>query len=857
MTIRTIRLNNITATPHPCGNRIDLNWENPDPGLVVLVRRGEGTYPASSKDGVLVAEGEGLNSVKDEGLKGEGLKGEGLRGEGLKAETVYYYTLFPHKPDESPDDCFDYHNRVSAMATAPYDMAGQMYALLPGIYHRYDRILPKGDWPAEDKQKGQLRRFLDIPGSQLDQIYSMSRAMLDLYDLDKTDGSLLRLLAQWIGLPVGSRLAIADQRKEIGNAPYLYRTTGIIPTVEATIKRLIGWESRTREFVHNIFRSNSPERLNLWACKRDSKTGEWSKPEKPLSLDFAYEGRPTLARDGEGTLWLFYHASKKRYDLAQKKRKDTWDIRYKTLRKDQQEWSPSQPLTGGVTFDRHPSAVVQAGKLWVFWDTWDETDRTWRINYLTRTDEKWSSIQNFGFFGATSDWVLFHSWSGQQYPDHRTVDFTKTPIVTRFRTWHMESQRRMPWAVVDKNVDRNDGLWLFWLEKIKGEGTWQLKYNRHTGTGWALQPDAAFPLDKGKDSLEKGKDPRVESDLFVLSHREKIWVFWARKEYSGGPWEIAYRVKEGMDPNASDWSEIHILPKSESNPGLSKSKANPGWHDREPVAFVNKDDEDEIELFWSSSQNGSMSVWHGILKDRILKDGLDETKTGRESAKQITDNLYSQRDPLPLSINGETGNGETWLMYRSNESLTYTSETYRSTKTIDARYAGSTTVVPLDLAKIAMMRQFTDFQTYTYDIGRNGKRSEDDWYARDTVGIYLSSRTDDSGKINYSRQLVENVLKQFLPVQMRAVFIIEPSVISAEPVYTRERLIREESFAEMRGSREEYSGPREGYREDTAGDWAWLYSWSVKYPDHHTVDFNTTPIHITLRTWYIGLTPGE
>jgi hypothetical protein len=44
-----MRLNRITATPHPAGNRIDLTWVNPDPDRYPGVRvvRREGTYPTS------------------------------------------------------------------------------------------------------------------------------------------------------------------------------------------------------------------------------------------------------------------------------------------------------------------------------------------------------------------------------------------------------------------------------------------------------------------------------------------------------------------------------------------------------------------------------------------------------------------------------------------------------------------------------------------------------------------------------------------------------------------------------------------------------------------------------------------
>ena len=135
--------------------------------------------------------------------------------------------------------------------------------------------------------------------------------MRDLHDLEKVDSRLLPLLAQWIGWQIDYRLETDVQRNDVRNAPHLYKSIGLIPTVEATVKRLVGWESRSKEFVHNVFRSNQPERLNLWVREQNT-AGAWSTPTAPLSLDFAYEGRPSAARDQDGVLWLFYHTLEKR-----------------------------------------------------------------------------------------------------------------------------------------------------------------------------------------------------------------------------------------------------------------------------------------------------------------------------------------------------------------------------------------------------------------------------------------------------------------------------------------------------------------------------------------------------------------
>ena len=381
-----MRFLNIVATPHPSGNRIDLRWVHPNPTQFPGVRvvRREGTHPlsptpTSPQQGVVVADinptspGQSLVLVQAGGSYT-------VTDKGLKGETVYYYSLFPYA-GSPPNYDIDRHNRAVAMATSPYNIAGQMADLLPTLYHRYDTVLPNAAAVAPaDRQKGQLRRFLDLPGSQLDLLYSFARATRDLHDLEKVDSRLLPLLAQWIGWQIDYRLETDVQRNDIRNAPHLYKSIGLIPTVEATVKRLVGWESRTKEFVHNVFRSNQPERLNLWMRKQDS-AGAWSTPRAPLSLDFAYEGRPTAVRDQDGTLWLFYHTL----------RKGHWDIWYKTFREGQ-DWTPSEPLTNRALIDKYPTAVLQGTTLWVFWSTYSEADQRWQINVRTRANGQWSLV---------------------------------------------------------------------------------------------------------------------------------------------------------------------------------------------------------------------------------------------------------------------------------------------------------------------------------------------------------------------------------------------------------------------------------------------------------------------------------
>ena len=699
-----MRLLQISAQPHTAGNRIDLTFAHPNPAQFPGVRivRSEGTHPASPepaspRQGIVIAD----TNPAAPALSKIGVGADGLyhaTDTSLKSETVYYYSLFPYSGNP-PVYNIDQHNQTACMATAPYAMARQMAELLPALYHRYDLVLPDPNSVASsDRDQGQLRRFLALPGGQLDLFYSFAKSMLDLHNPDKIDARLLPLLAQWIGWPTDFRLAAAAQRQEIRNAPHLYKTIGLIPTVEATVKRSLGIESRTKEFVHNVFRSNQPERLNLWIRQRTIGSTTFTASAAPLSLDFAYEGRPAMARDPDGTLWLFYHTL----------RKGESHIWSKTFR-DDKGWSPSEPLTLGTLPEKHPTAALQKNTMWVFWTTYNAATQSSQINFRTRTNGQWSAIAPVPLTG--------------------------------------DAARRLPHAV----VDNTDGLWLFWLELAGTQ--WVLKYNRHDGTAWASTTGTVFPLDAGSE-------PRVNGAPFVVFHptdtAQRLWVFWAREEPTGAPnqtrWRIAYRVKASLTFATSDWSVIRTLP---AGPADSQ--------DREPSALVGADG--NIELFWSSNRNTSWAVWHAI---------LNRSTQTFATVEPVATRPFALREPLPFA----TASG-TLLIYRSNESIVYASTVYGATETVDQRYAGCTSVDTRNQSQIAVRGKFDDFLTYTYDTGQSGQRTDADLYSRDTVGLFVPPPAQESADAIPPQFTA--ALKQFLPIQVRPVFIREQARIIFSP----------------------------------------------------------------------------
>ncbi|NTU85870.1 MAG: hypothetical protein HGA45_42160, partial [Chloroflexales bacterium] len=587
-------------------------------------------------------------------------------------------------------------NRAVAMAGSPYDSAGRMYAMLPALYLRYDTLLPPAPTPPAmdpaDAQRGQLRRLLDLPGGQLDLLRSFARTLLDIHDLDRVDGRLLPLLAQWIGWRTDYSQEIGSQRSEIRAAPALYRTSGVVANLEATVRRVIGRESRTKEIVHNVLRSNTPERLTLWRARRGAG-GIWEQPSL-FSVDAAPAGRPCPVRTADGALHLFFQAQRQG-------RSQIW---YKaTAPGDETAWGPGQPLSQGDLPALDPVAVASGGTIWAFWSVYDPGSGRWRIDLRTRPPGgPWAPTQTFG--GA-------------------------------------DPERRAPAAAVDDA----GGVWLFWLER-EGAG-WTMRYSRNSAGAWSA------PVELPPDG---GRPPRVEADPFLLFHpagggTPPLWIFWVRHEPAATPGRsyatIVMRTKANLNADAGGWSAI-----------MPVSALPPAFDEREPSAPA---DGATGELFHTSEADGSPS---------LASRGLN-IATGVWSAPQpLSAAPFTQR--APAAVLG----ADLWLFFRSNESLRYTSQVYGSTSTTDGRYAGGTSVQTANGAKLALRGRYDDFQTYSYSTGPGGAPGDGDLYARDAVGVYWDPNTAVPALALRSSELeqVKRILREFLPIQVRAIFIKDP-----------------------------------------------------------------------------------
>lgn len=934
---------NLKAAVNPVGGQIDLSWTNPVwPGLKsIKVLRREAAFPEGVSDQKAIIIYENLTPVPG--------GNEGFSDTGLKGETVYYYSVIACDPVPNYFPAF-----IAAAASDSYNSAAYLYGLLPALYRNYD-----------ESGTGILKRLFAMLGPQIDLLRSRASGMRNLSDTDSIEGALLDMLAKWIGWNPDLNIGLAKQRNEIKYAPHYYRTTGIAANVRSTINRLATWDARVKEFVHNVFLSNNPERLTL--RERERHGNEW-KAGDFVNLDVMFEGRPFAVMGADGRKWIFYHAvsgadcSGAGLDLWCK----TFDFG---------EWLPAKRISLDGEINKYPAVMErQDGSMHLFWSCFEGnterksprikscllsggrqaypariqstlsgpfalvdgdrfslsvyggTDRT-----VTFREEHFNDINNVSaeeiaelldreIPGVVADLSkdrkiritsnLAGAGSGLKITEGAVkLGFTtdtvyginatraeitgdlKEPFLLNGKSLVIRIDRERETEIIfndeqtaaqvvetvnkvinigsDENgylrlsspsgggesfisldldassaaaelgfraplpqsttpaddaepsvfKDGDGTVWLFWSSRRAG--MWKIWYNSFDGKTWG----SARQLTTGMLS-----DRRPEA--VFNSNAGRLWVLWSRKK-ENGLWNIFYRstAKPLVFDQEIDWD----LPETEITP-------LPADYDNDGPSALAKDS-GEIELFYSSNRTDGWNIWSKT---------LDAAAQGPDS--QITTGQFTQKAPVVL----KTGDLDIRLFTCTNESREYMSKLYPLSITSDFRYTGSTATDFHNTAKNSFRKDFEDIQHYTYDT----LKGDSNWYARDTLGIFLQPDTVNEQFAFLKASRILKVLKQFLPVQVRPVIIMKPPVCR-DHVYTYDFpesdpqvLIGEtgkDSMSSVMG--DIYAGP-EAESEDTVPEWVWLHSWSTQFEDQITVDFNKTPVDTRYRTWHTGLKRG-
>jgi hypothetical protein len=153
-------------------------------------------------------------------------------------------------------------------------------------------------------------------------------------------------------------------------------------------------------------------------------------------------------------------------------------------------------------------------------------------------------------------------------------------------------------------------------------------------------------------------------------------------------------------------------------------------------------------------------------------------------------------------------------------------------------------------------KAFDDQTAYSYDCGQpdgNGGylKNDEDLYNRETIGIYIIPDIEtEPFSLQEEWKRIGQILADFLPIQVRAVFIVQPSVFVEEEYDATQRVVEE--FFSDRGIlvQEETYGESIDESLDRISGWHWFVTNDLI---HRSLNIAAVPVDTTSRTWHTGL----
>lgn len=573
---------------------------------------------------------------------------------GLKAGTTYYYQL--ESAGAAP-------LRGVAAPGETHGTARALYELLPEINRRHDTVqrptTPGADAvPEAVVRGGQLRRLLDLFGAPLDLVRSRTDELPGLRDVDRVDHRFLPHLAQWLGWELSAEVAIPEQRQEVRLAPRLYKLTGTVPGAVLWAGRLTGWPCRTKELIHNVFRTNAPEEPQLWELwqRRHGASG-WTAAT-PTTRTEGFDGRPAVVAVGM-VMWLFWHGDRagRRELWLQRLGVDATPLRVMAGTSDD---APDLAFT-----DEQPAAVLRGSQMWLFWSS----DRA----------------------GGHDLWLRRISTLPAGPPQRLTGP---------------GSDNRAPAATLDATAR----LHLFWQSDRRGRP--EIWWQSHDGTAWS----AAERLSTAQVADEA---PAAAADA-----AGRLWLAWSA--------------------DLGDRSRIFVRARTGAVWGPAVAVSHDGLHRDQSPALVRRGA--ELWLFWHSNRGGAWRL-HGRVHDGTAWGASFELNDPDDRG------LAPAKEPAAAVLPG----GDLLLWWRSQEGA--------------ARFRSRTVDVD-DAEMLARLGSFDDRSHYSFDTGT----TDGDWYATDTVGLYLAPTTDDPAAIAGGLERVRRFMEPFRPAPVRFVPIVEAPV---------------------------------------------------------------------------------
>lgn len=718
------------------------SWQ-PEASLEQLV-----SYETSSKQLTEVNLSEDIDVDS-----GDWLRKFQLVDQALEGGEIYYYRLY--LKHGSNFVMTEFHWSTQSIAGGDYEFSDQLYQRLPAVHQYYDEP------DASLRGRGQLRRYLSLAGASLDHSRSQVEALRDRHNVNRVYSKALPGLARMIGWQPDVTTDTTLLRKDIADAPDIYRSVGTVTNLRSVVNRVTGWDCKIKEFVHNIFLTNSVEKIRLWEIWSQYHDGvSWSSPESQTTTD-EMDGHPVLLTDSIATAWLFWHSNRAGARSLWGRQFDLPDAQPRQLvLRIAEERDTSEDI------DEYPCAIADGDRLWLFWAS-------------NRNDS----------------WNIWGSWSRTEIPFSAGPDSSEVNQANPVDlSNHDGSDDRNPACLLEVG----GSLRLFWQSNRRGPtDIWSRSFN---GSVWGLP-------ERITTASFRHLSPAVATDA-----DGRVWLFYCD--------DLGDRINIHVILNiAGSWTESFQI-----TDGLHR--------DESPTAVLWNG---EMQLFWQSNRN---QRWQ-LLRQSCIWNGLAPDLTA--GVETVTDEVTPDKEPF---IMVDSATNHLHLLWRSQRR----GPEYHS-RSIDTG----------NPKMIAELRTFHDRAHYTYDT----EASDKDFYARDTVGVFLEPNPEHPDLDDRNRRLFNGPLKEFVPINIRPVLFILPEV-HREYVYTYDfpevepqRLIGEDySRVSTRVTDEIYTGLEDSY-SDTIDDWAWIRTWSATTTGYLTVDTTTpAPIDIHFRTWHTGVSEG-
>lgn len=434
-----------------------------------------------------------------------------------------------------------------------------------------------------------------------------------------------------------------------------------------------------------------------------------------------------------------------------------WDIWEISRNKAGNAWLKPRQCTTAENYDGRPSCVKDAANnTWLFWQANRSGGRSiWCQNLdvpgtaprridLYPQDDSGRLLQSAGapsvILAGKELWLFCESgppgkreiwWTAPLSPDA----IGKKPA-DEAPTCHVRNLSLHP--ADDSNpaaVTLGDQVWVFWQSNRRGptdiwarvhqDGQWGPP-RRITTAGFRHWAPAA-----------------------VVDHNHTLWLFYCEDYYSAQKISCRLRCRT-FDGRA--W-----LDKKDAGTG--------GPHDASPAAVVRGNN---IWLFWQARD--AQERW------QIWSKTFNGKKWGKKV--RVTDHPAADKEPAALV----DSNGRLRVFWRSQRRGYFRIEGQAQGRryplpscTVDTRNAEM-------LAHVRLQQEaFENRVHYTYDtrVHDNSRAAshKDAWCARDTVGVYLTPDTPDAELVTRGQELVQDLIRRFLPLQTRIVLVIEPPVV--------------------------------------------------------------------------------